>query len=1207
MLRIRILGSLSADREGTPVDLGAPRQRALLSLLVAARGSMVPRERISDRLWRGQPPPKADVSLQTYVSNLRRSLEPERPPRAPASLLVSAPPGYALRLPEDAVDAWRFETWVGLARCAPPERAGRLLTEALGWWEGPAYAENADEEWAAPEVARLNGLRAEARELATAADLRLGRAPQAALAAEALVTESPLREEGWRLLALAQWACGRQGDALASLRRASAVLREELGCDPGPALVDLEQAVLGQRLDVLRAAIPLPRAAVVPASAPMPGASALGAHDGLLADRDHQPGPSGEFAPERRDADGAATPALITVRGLPRGLPNGLPSGLPVGRDHQPGPSDEAAPARADAGAAMTRTPPPVAPAHRPGGLFVGRDREIRALEDAALARRDAGGVALVTGEAGAGKSALLDRLAGRLRAAGWRVVVGHCSEADGAPPAWPWVEALGTLARDVPPRHPQELAVLLREAERGPAAARDDATAGRFRMHRAFTSWLREAAADAPLAVVLEDLHRADSETLALLEAAAAVSDAPVFTVASYRPTETGEQLGKTLAVLAARSPHRIVLGGLPPQDVATVVNAVCGRPLDGATLAALAERTGGNPFYVLESARLLASEGALVAVSDVPQGVRDVLRRRLALLSAGTRTVLGLTAAAGLEAATAVLVDAAEESEEEVLDALEDAVAADLLTEPAPGRVRFVHALVRDTVYTDLAGVRRARLHARLAQALRRHRPDDLAALAHHFAHSGTPANAPLAVDYALRAAELAERRYAHDIAVGLIQQAIEVHTATSGDLAARPDSVIGLLVRLLGAQIRAGSTDAARRTRQHAVDLAERADRDDLVAVVYAAWTEPSPWRSRLEGFTDRASLVRLERLASRPGLDVSTRARVLQVLTDEAAAVDAPRALVAAREQLDLARSCGEPRLLAAALMTSAKLLPHETQAALRTPFLSELRELAQTHDLPAYRWVCEHSAAMTAASRNDPAALRRHTDEGLELARRYRMVWAQGVNCTTRAMLETVAGRFEAAEAAYAEAGELLQRVGARHAPGLRTLGLIVIQFAQGRLNELEPMVRAVYEASGEPTGVALALVLARRGRLEEARAVHYPAEPVTDHLYGVELDFRSQLAVLQQDTSSAATLVEHLLPIREQLAGAAGAAYATRPLAHALADLQRLLGEEGAAAENYALAERTAQAWGSRHLVAAARASAAHLAADRTRRRIIPL
>ncbi|MEU6194761.1 BTAD domain-containing putative transcriptional regulator [Streptomyces sp. NPDC047061] len=1105
MLCLRVLGPLGAEVAGTPVELGAPRQRAVLALLIAARGGVVPVDRMTDALWRGEPPAKAAVSLHAYLSNLRRTLEPGRPPRAPATVLVTAAPGYALRLAGDAVDAWRFETWVGRARTAPPEEARRLLAEALGWWRGPAFAEHADEEWAGVEVARLAGLRAEARELAVAADLRTGRAAQAAADAGALVRDSPLREEGWRLLALAHWACNRRADALAALRRATDVLRAELGCDPGPALRELEHAVLNGRLDVLRAAVPEPA-------------------------------------------------AELSTR---------------TGR-----------------------------------GLFVGRDPELRSLDGAARAAHRAGGLVLVTGAAGAGKTAFLDRAAARLREAGWRVVIGRCPEYEGAPPAWAWVEALGALAREVPPARPEELAVLLREPESTAAPAQDEATAGRFRMHRAFAAWLRDAASRAPLAVLLEDLHRADAETLALVEAAAAVTGVPLLTVAGYRPTEVDEHLLKTLAQLAPAAPHRIALGGLTPEDTATLVDAVCGEPVDPATVAALAERTGGNPFYVLESARLLADEGALVAVSEVPQGVRDVLRRRLALLPAAARSVVQLTAVLGLEAEVALLVDAAEADEEQVLEGLDAALAAGLLAEPGPGRVRFVHALVRDTVYADLSGARRSRLHARVARLLRHHHPAELAALAHHFARSGSAADAPLAVDYALRAAEAAERRYAHDVAVTLIQQAIDTHTATTGD-DAPPDRLIELLVRLLGAQVRTGATDAARRTRQRAVELAEQADRGDLVAAVYGAWTEPAAWRSRLEGPYDRTALARLERLAADPGLDGPTRARVLQALVDAVAAEDPPRALQASHVQLALARADGEAPLMAAALMTSARLLPHETRAATRSQLTAELRDLAHAHDLPAYRWICENLDSMTAAARNDPAAVQRHTAEGLVLARRYRMVWAQGLSAATSAMLATVAGRFEAAEAAYAEADTLLQRVGAHHATGLRTLAVITMRFVQGRVAEIEPVVRAVYESAGAPVAVAQALVLARLGRLDEALAVPVAPEPLQDHLYGLELDFRAQLAVLHRDHDSAAALLGHLLPLRDQLAGAAGAVYASRPLAHALADLHRLLGEDRAAAEGYALAERTAHAWGSAHLAADARRAAADLAEARARRRTL--
>ncbi|MEU8435206.1 BTAD domain-containing putative transcriptional regulator [Streptomyces sp. NPDC029216] len=1129
MLRIRVLGPLEAESEGRPVPLGAPRQRAVLAGLLAARGAVVSVDRLAEDLWRGTPPAKATASLHAYVSNLRRLLEPERPPRAPAGVLVTCAPGYALRLPDEAVDAWHFESRLEQARRAAAPRSRELLAEALSWWRGSAFQEHADEEWAAPEAARLTALLADARELAVAADLRAGPPAEAARAAAALVEAEPLREEGWRLLALAHWACGRQADALAVLRRARAVMREELGCDPSPVLTGVEQALLEQRLDALRAGT-------------SPGTD-----------------PSG-------------------------GLDVSHAAGVHVA-------------------AAEVRTPPPGTAGAEAARPFLGRARELRTAEAAARAARAGGGLMLVTGEAGAGKSAFLARFADRLAGDGWTVVVGRCPEYEGAPPAWAWVEALGALARQAPAA-PAELAVLLHEPDAAPAATRDEATAGRFRMHRAFAAWLSAAADGRPLAVLLEDLHRADGETLALLEAAAAVTGVPLLTVGCYRPAEAGDRLAKTLAQLAPRTPHRIALGGLPADAVATVVAAVCRTPASPDTVAAIAARTGGNPFYVWESARLLDSEGALVALSEVPQGVRDVLRRRLALLPDAALAALRLVAVMGAETDAALLVEAADTDEETVLEGLDAALAADLLTEPGPGRVGFVHALVRDTVYTDLTGVRRARLHDRVAAVLRRHRPDDLAALAHHFARSGRSVNAPLAVDYALRAAEQAERRYAHDVAVGLLAQALDVHAAATADPYADPDASIALLVRLLGAQVRAGATDAARHTRQRAADLAVRANRDDLVAAVYGAWTEPSPWRTRLEGLFDRTALARLERLAGDRALDEATRARVLQVLADAVAGEDAARAREAADAQLALADSSGEPRLLASALMTSAKLLPHERQAGARDPLVARLRLLAAEHDLPAYRWVCEHLDAMTAATRNDPAGVRRHTGEGLHLADRYGMLWARGINVTTRAMLAAVEGRFTEAEERYAQADELFRRVGAHHANGPRTLGLWTIRFTQGRTADIERSVREVHEAVGAPVAVAHALLLARQGRLDEAREIRFPALPVTDHLYGVELDYRSELAVLCGDTITAGLLAGHLLPLQDQFGGAAGGAYATRPLAHPLGDLYRLLGEEAAAADAYARAERVALAWNSSLHAASARRAAAELAAARRRRRV---
>src|SRR5688500_2110038 len=164
---------------GLPADIGGPRQRAVLALLLVGRGGVVSVDRMIDQLWRGEPPPRAIASLQAYVSNLRRLLEPDRPRRAPATLLGSRAPGDALRLPADAVDAWRFEELLRGAQRSAPARGLRLIGEALSLWQGPAYAEVADEEWAAPEAARLTELRQVARELSVELTIRVGRAAEA--------------------------------------------------------------------------------------------------------------------------------------------------------------------------------------------------------------------------------------------------------------------------------------------------------------------------------------------------------------------------------------------------------------------------------------------------------------------------------------------------------------------------------------------------------------------------------------------------------------------------------------------------------------------------------------------------------------------------------------------------------------------------------------------------------------------------------------------------------------------------------------------------------------------------------------------------------------------------------------------------------------------------------------------------------------------
>lgn len=179
MVMLRVLGSFTAESDAEPIPLGGPRQRGVLALLVAARGQVVPVDRMVEDLWRGEAPARALASLQAYISNLRRLLEPGRPPRTPARLLVSAAPGYALRLPRTAVDAWRFEEMIEQARTHTDSHAVRdLLEDALALWQGPAFAEFADEPWAVTETTRLGELRLVARELHIATRLRLDHPPR---------------------------------------------------------------------------------------------------------------------------------------------------------------------------------------------------------------------------------------------------------------------------------------------------------------------------------------------------------------------------------------------------------------------------------------------------------------------------------------------------------------------------------------------------------------------------------------------------------------------------------------------------------------------------------------------------------------------------------------------------------------------------------------------------------------------------------------------------------------------------------------------------------------------------------------------------------------------------------------------------------------------------------------------------------------------
>jgi DNA-binding SARP family transcriptional activator len=258
-VELRILGPLEVlDDDGAPVDVGGPRPRTLLIDLALAQGHAVPAEQLIEDVWSGEHI-SARNNLQVHVSRLRRALGEDR--------IATRGGGYALDLPRDALDAARFDRLSAEGRAAlhagDAEAAASLFREALDLWRGDALVDFANDAFARPVITRLEESRFGAIEDRVDADLLLGRHAELIGELEAWVQEYPLRERLWAQLMIALYRTGRQADALRAYQRARTALAEQLGIDPGPALKQVESAVLAQD-PVLAAPSPSAPAVVLP-------------------------------------------------------------------------------------------------------------------------------------------------------------------------------------------------------------------------------------------------------------------------------------------------------------------------------------------------------------------------------------------------------------------------------------------------------------------------------------------------------------------------------------------------------------------------------------------------------------------------------------------------------------------------------------------------------------------------------------------------------------------------------------------------------------------------------------------------------------------------------------------------------------------------------------------------------------------------------
>jgi len=1020
-VEVLVLGPVEARLAGASVDLGTPKQRALVCALALSVGRPVAVDTIVDLLWGDEPPPGVAGTLQSYVSGLRRVLEPTRERRRPAETLVTVAPGYALRLSPEATDAGRFVALVGaqhrflagapltgatgLSRDVLADSVARL-TEALDLWRGRPYAELDDAPDAVAERARLEDLRLVALEDRAVASLALGHHATLAGELEALTAAHPLRERLWGLRAVALARSGRQADALEALGAVRSVLADELGLEPGIELRDLQTAILRQD----------PSLAWSEAEATQPPVS-----------------------PVAVEAAGPAAAVEVAV------------------------------------------TDP--APA---GGLpLVGRVTELATLTGQLnRARGGAASYVALVGEPGIGKSRLAAEVARQAREQGWTVAVGRCSPDEGAPPLWPWTAALADLG-----------GVLTDETT-------DDATdqGARFRAWERIARKVRELATSTPVLLVFEDLHWADVSSLGALRVLVeSMSDERLLVVTTRRshPEPTG-LLADLAETAARRHGVRIELAGLDLADAARVAEQVAGNRPSRSESEALRERTDGNPFFVIEFARLAGRRGdlgRLLNEENPPRAVTDVLGRRIDRLPADTVSVLRTAAVIGREFDLTTLARAAGVDVDDVLDVVEPAQAAGLVVEDGIDRFAFAHALVLDTLLTGLRPTRRSRVHARVAEALAGS-PGHETELARHWLAAG-PAYAPQAWRASVAAAAQSSRLHDHQRASELLQAAVGL---LDQDASASPRDRYDVLLALIDAHRWTAMWPDLVACVEQAVVVARELGDVGLVARAAISTNQGALWQSAPYGEVHEGMVGALrDSLADLPPGDDQLRCRVLLGLANElyyVASYDERRELVA--EALAMAERLGDRRLLVEARQGSWMPLWCAGNADERFEQATAALELAREvgDERSALVSSCLRCVALNELGR--PAEMFEEIVAARAEAERLRVPYGLIVLDGLALSWLALGGRFDECEQVLERIERLDAQMSLEHSGDAKASAYLSMLRWQARDSELVSVLETIAD-SPFPIASSLAAAMWRAGDRDQARAYAEAHPPELDH------------------------------------------------------------------------------------------------------------
>jgi DNA-binding SARP family transcriptional activator len=1043
VVEVGVLGPVVARLDAHALDLGTPKQRALVAALALSGGRPVAIDVIVDLLWRDSPPAGVAGTLQAYVSGLRRVLEPDRPRRAPATVLVTAAPGYALRLAPDALDVERFQRVVDdqhrrlqlLSQYGPPALSAddlaaclAALDEALALWRGTPYAELEEAPQALAERTRLEELRLVALEDRAVAGLALGHHATVAGELEAMTAEHPLRERLWVLRALALTRSGRQADALQVLREVRDLLDEELGIEPNAELRDLQTAVLRQDPALEWVAPP------------------------------QQPGTP--FVPTRPEPEPAS------------------PSG-----------------------------------AEWP---LVGREADVVALDEAwQRARSGTPTYAVLTGEPGIGKSRLAAELVAAARRGGARICIGRCSQDDGAPPLWPWSTVLEALDSHLP-------------------ETRADVDSDEFRAFERIARTVRDAARTEPVLVVLDDLHWADTCSLRVLRLLVETAQqGRLLVLLTWRdsPEPTGA-LADVAEAVARRHATRRSLVGLTPDDVGEVFATVAHNRPTPDQASALRERTDGNPFYVVEYARLAgerADLARLLAEEHPPAGVQEVLTRRLARLPEETVGALRTAAVIGRRFDAPTLALATGIDPDDLLDVVEPAEAAGLVRDVGVEQFAFAHALVRDTLTAGLSATRRARVHVRVAEALE-DLPERATERALHWRAAG-PSYAGRAWRAAVDAAALARRRYAHEQSADLLTGALDL---MGDDATAGPRDRYDVLMHLVDAYRWSAMWPELTRSVVEAVAVGERLGDVELTARAAIATTQGTLWQSAAPGEVHEEVVAALRRsLDQLPTADGALRCRVLLSLANElyyGAPFEERRALV--DEALAMARRLDDDALVLDACQTSFSSLWRASTA-------EERLALAEESLVLAGRLGNERAAVVSACLRavvygelGRPVEMFAAAEVARREAERLRIHYGLLVIDNLLLPWLAMAGRFDDCEVTFERIKAIDAQISLDQSEAATAGAFVVVATWRGDAGEAAAILQSM-EGGPFPISAAVVSYLWRSGREDAARA-HYEAHPIDltgeDWFSLLNWGMAADVSLHLADPALAADAYDRLLP-----------------------------------------------------------------------------